>query len=296
MTLTDVLARRLQSTPRVSTQVGTFVGWVSGLARVNLQGSTVDVRCDGWYRPIPGTPVRVDIVDGVMRVVGPSQALSPRGTVVESIGAGTRARVTVEGSQYVLPVMSGYSPAPGEEVVINWQSGHVLGEEASAPEPDDPGTVGGDKEDFDNLLIQPTASGKYDDDWNNWWAPPEVWASNNNDGIWVYSNRFQSLKGADFTRVEFCFPRPIAAVGACYIGLHAYSSIPGGAPTITNLVAVPADRRSGWFRCPTWWGNHLRDNPSHGIGVTSGAGNNRWPGVGQSGGSQSGWMRFAGKR
>lgn len=296
MTFADTLARKLSAVSRVSTVTGVFVGMAGSLARVNVQDATVEIRCDGWTPPIPGMPVRVEVVNSIMRVTGPSRTLSPRGVVVESLSSGTRALVDVDGVEHDLPVMTGYAPVAGETVVINWQSGHVLGEEASPPETTDPGTIGGGGAAFSDLLVQPTASGKYDANWSNWWAPPEVWASNNNTGIWVYSGRFGALKGAQVSRVEFCFPTPIRAVGAAFLGLHAYPEIPGGAPTITDTVAVPVGDRSGWFECPTWWGNALRDNPSWGLGVTSGAGDNRWPGVGQAGGAQSGWVRFAGTR
>lgn len=296
MTYGDEVAKKLAGVSRVSSVVGVFVAMVDGLARVNLQGSTIDIRCDGWNPPVPGMPVRVEVVNSIMRVVGPSQALTPRGQVLETLDGGIRARVQVGAEQYVLPVMAPYSPLATDVVVISWQSGHILGEEAAAPEAEEPPPVGGGRAPFDGLLIQPTASGKFDTSWGNWWAPPEVWASNNNEGIWVYSGRLGALAGADITSAEFFFPPPVKITGAAYIGLHAYPNIPGGNPDIVELTFLPADRRSGWYRLPDGWGQALRDNPTWGIGVTSGAGDNRWPGVGQAGGGQSGWLRFAGSR
>lgn len=294
MTFTGILSAKLSETPKVSATVGIFVAMVGGLARVNVQGATVDIRCDGWTPPIPGMPVRVETLDSRMRVSGPSQTLSPRGEVLESLEGGSRARVDVDGEQHILPVMAPYAPLPTDQVIINWQSGHVLGEEAAPPQVEQPPAATNPGSAFQNLIVQPTASGKYDSNWNNWWAPPEVWASNNNRGIWVYGGRFGALAGANILRTEFHFPTPIRAVGAAFIGLHGYSAIPGGAPTIVSTIPLPV--RSGWIEVPTWWGNYLRDNPNSGIGVTSGSGDNRWPGVGQAGGNQSGWMRFAGTR
>lgn len=296
MNFAEAVRGKLSRTPIVQSTVGVFVEMVSGLARVNLQGSAVDIRCDGWYPPAPGMPVRVEVLNGQMRVAGPSQALPARGVVTAVGGGSTSATVDTGSGVYTLPVLAPYSPLVSDTVVINWMSGHILGQEASAPATSTPETAGGVGSAFTDLLVQPTGSGKYDETYDNWWAPPEVWASNNNKGIWVYGGRFGALAGADVTKSEFHFPRPIRAAGAAYIGLHAYSGIPGGEPSVTDLVAVPADRRSGWFELPGWWGNHLRDNPDAGIGVTSGAGDNRWPGVGQAGGGQSGWMRFSGNR
>lgn len=296
MTLADEILRKFAATPMVQSTVGVFVGMSSGLARVNVQDSTVDIRCDGWSPPVPGMPVRVEVVNGQMRVTGPSQALPARGTVTAVSGGGTSATVDVGVGTYTLPVMAPYSPVETDVVVINWMSGHILGEEAEAPASSEPGAVGGGGTSFSELLITPTASGKYDSTWNNWWAPPEVWASDNNKGIWVYGGRFSALAGANIATTEFCFPTPIRAAGAAYIGLHGYPAIPGGPPTITDLIALSGPQRTGWYRCPDWWGGFLRDNPQCGIGVTSGAGDNRWPGVGQAGGGQSGWMRFSGTR
>lgn len=292
----EVVARKFADVSTVSSSVGVFLAMVGSLARVNTQGSTVDVRCDGWSPPIPGMPVRVETVNGVMRVVGPSQTLAARGEVLESLDGGSRARVLVGDADFVLPVMAPYAPLVSDTVIINWMSGHVLGEEAAAPVTGAPEEASGGNVPFPPILIQPAASGKYDTNWDNWWSPPEVWASDNNKGCWFYSGRFSALAGANITRVEFFLPPPIRAVGAAYIGLHAYASQPGGEPTITDLVALPASARSGWIEVPASWGNYLRDNPGAGFGVTSGAGDNRWPGVGQAGGGQSGWVRFTGTR
>lgn len=296
MSFADVVSRKLSTIDQVQSTVGVFVAMVDGLARVNVQGATVDIRCDGWNPPVPAMPVRIDTVNGIMRVVGPALTLPARATVLESIDGDTRALVDVGGVEYKLPVMAPYVPLPDDVVVLNWQSGHVLGEEAAAPSTADPGTIPSPSEPFTNLLIQPTASGKYDTNWDNWWSPPEVWASNVNKGIWVYDGRFAALAGAQIMKAEFCFPRPIKTAGVAYIGLHAYPSIPGGEPTISELTYLPPDRRSDWYELPAGWGDALRDNPHWGIGVTSGAGDNRWPGVGQAGGSQSGWLRFTGTR
>lgn len=293
MSAFDEVNRKLAAVSRVSSAVGDFVGMSGGLARVNVQGSTVEVRCDGWTPPIPGMPVRLESVDGVMRVTGPSRTLSPRGTVTESIGGGVRGAVDVDGVSYTLPVVAPYSPVVSDVVVINWFSGHILGEEASAPEvvapePEPAPT----NQFFEGLLVYPTGSGKYDSNTVQWWGGPELWASNNNNSLWVYSGRFGVLAGANLSSVEIFLPL-ISTVGNVSIGLHSYPAIPGGAPTLTNLT--PIANRSGWIALPPDWGNHLRDNPNAGIGVSApGGGYTKWRGVGQD--SLSGVIRFAGTR
>ena len=292
MGFVETINARLAAVPRVQSVVGVFVTMVGYLARVNVQGATVEIRCDGWAPPIAGMPVRVETVNGIMRVTGPSQTLPPRGVVVESLEGGTSAVVNAGGTNWTFVVTAPYIPIPAAVVLLNWQGGAIMGELAATPvEPEPPGEIPSSGKSFTDLVIQPTASGKYDTNWNNWWSPPEVWASNNNMGVWVYSGRFNALAGANITRVEIYLPL-IKALGAAYVGLHTHQDIPGGAPSITNLTGLP--NRNGWVLLPAEWGNHLRDNPSHGIGVTSGGGDNRWRGVGQDG--QSGWLRFAGTR
>lgn len=290
----DVVQRKFAEVSRTRSVTGVFVGMVDGLARVNVQGATVDVRCDGWNPPLPGMPVRVDVTNGQMLVVGPAQTLPGRAEVLEDIDSGTKARVSAGGQEWILPVMAPYVPIPGDRVILNWASeGHVLGEEAAVPEVVVPPEQSPGRVSFENLLIQAGGSGKFDLNYNNWWGS-DVWASNNNVGGWFYLGRFSALAGADITRVEIFLPPPHRAVGAAFIGLHGHAGLPGGNPGITNLIPLPV--RSGWVELPTEWGAHLRDNPGHGVGVTSGAGDNRWPGVGQAGGGQSGWLRFAGTR
>lgn len=293
MSLAEQFLRKASEQAKVSSTVGVFVErTVDGLARVNVQGSTVDVRLDGWNPPIPGMPVRVETLNGIMRVKGPSQALSARGEVVADVGGGVAAIVLVDGEEYTLPVMAPYVPIPADIVVINWQSGHVLGEEASAPDTVAPPTVGAGGSSFSSLLVQATNSGKWDTTYSNYWGGSEVWASNNNDGLWVYGGRFSALAGANVSRVEIFLPL-IQQVGSASVGLHAYSTIPGGAPTIGSLVALSS--RNGWVQLPTEWGNYLRDNPGSGVGVVSPSGGfNKWRGVGQDG--LSGALRFDGTR
>lgn len=291
MSFEGEILRRFGDVSKVSSGTGVFVGMVGLLAQVNYQGSTVTIRCDGWNPPIVGMPVRVESVDGVLRVAGPARTLPARGEVLESLAGDTKARVVAGGIEYVLPVMAPYIPIPTDVVIINWGSeGHVLGEEASSPDvPDAPPTGGGGGGPFTNLLIYPTGSGKFDTAWGNWWGGAEVWASNNNKGIWVYGGRFAALAGAQIGTAEIYLPL-ITQAGSCSIGVHGYPGIPGGNPTITDTV--PLNPRGGWVPIP--WGNHLRDNPDAGIGVTSGAGLNKWRGHGQD--ALSGVIRFSGTR
>lgn len=293
MTFADEVSRKLSQIPRMSSGVGVFVSMVGGLARVNFQGAQVDIRCDGWTPPIAGMPVRVETLDSIMRVVGPSQTLSPRGEVLENLDGGIRARVAVDGGEYVLPVIAPYSPVVTDPVVINWFSGHVLGEEAAAPDPVEPPPVGGGGGSaFTGLLVQARSSGKYDTPNANWWGNGDVRASNNNVGAWFYHGDLAVLAGAELTGISLYLPPPWKAVGALFIAVHPHPTRPAGAPSISSHITAPG--RSDWVDLPASWGNFFRDNPNAGIAVTSGAGDNQWPGVPQN--PMSGALRFSGVR
>lgn len=290
VTSADVVQRKFAEVSRTRSLTAVFVGMVGPLARVNVQGSTVDVRCDGWNPPIPGMPVRVDVTNGQMRVTGPALTLPARAEVLEDIDSGTKARITDGVSEWVLPVMAPYVPVPTDVVVVNWQSGHVLGEEAAAPVQEKPSETPPESAPFDNLLIQAAQSGKYDLDWGNWWGGSEVWASNNNHGAWFYAGRFGALAGAQIGSMEIYLPL-ISAVGSCAIGLHTDSAFPGGPPNI--LGPIPLDQRGGWVSLPAEWGATLRDNPSWGVGVLAPTGGlTKWVGVP----GMSGALRFSGSR
>lgn len=295
MSFADAVNKKLSQSSSVASSVGIFLEMVDGLARVNVHGATVDIRCDGWTPPVPGMPVRVETVHSIMRVVGPSQAKSARGEVLESLDGDTRARVSVDGEEFTLSVMAPYVPIPTDPVVIDWQSGFILGEQAAAVQTSSPLPVGNAGAPFSGLLVQARSSGKYDYPNSNWWGTGDVRASNNNDGAWFYHGELRVLAGASVDSVELYLPTPWRAQGVLKIGLHPHPTKPGGAPSIGSLFDAPA--RSDWVRLPDSWGNYLRDNPDSGIGVTSGSGDNQWPGVtGDRFNPMSGALRFAGSR
>lgn len=293
MDLNEVLARRLAEIPRVQSVTGTFLSMVDGLARVNLQNSTVDVKCDGWYPPIPGQPVRVDSSNGILRVTGPARTQPGRATVVESLDGGTRARVEADGKSYVLPVMAPYVPIASDVVVVNWTSGHVLGEEAAAPEEvaPPPASSSGPVP-FQPFVVQAVDSGKWSTSYSNWYGNSDVHTGVTTQGAWFYGGGFGVLAGANITSVEIYLPL-IREQNNVSFGLHGHPFRPGGSPGIGSLVA--RGTRSGWVFLPDTWGNLLRDNPTWGIGAVSpGGGNNQWVGRGRD--EYSGALRFNGSR
>lgn len=292
MSLDDVLLRKLSQVPRVQSVTGIFLGMVNGLARLNLQGSVVDVKCDGWAPPVPGMAVRVESLNGIMRVKGPAGPRSAVGEVVEALDGDTRARVDVDGEEWVLPVMAPYVPLATDQVVIDWMAGFVIGEQAAAREqatpPPNPGTVKG----FQGLLVQATDSGRWSTSYGNWFGNSDVWTGTTTQGAWFYGGGFSVLAGANVATVEMYLPL-ITQQNNLQFGLHGHAS-KGGSPGIGSLWTYNGPR-SGWITLPNTWGNLLRDNPSWGIGVVSpGGGLNQWRGRGSD--AMSGALRFSGTR
>lgn len=293
MNLNDILASRVSSAPRVESLTGVFLGIVDGLARVNLQGSTVDLRCDGWYPPTPGMPVRVNSTNGILRVTGPASPQGGRAEVLESLDGGQRARISVGGREYELPVMEPYIPLPGDVAVVNWTTMHVLGAEATAPASSSPApNPGGGGGAFGGLLVQSVDSGRYSTSYSNWFGNSDVWTGVTTQGAWFYGGGFGVLAGAEITGVEIYLPL-IREQNNLDFGLHPHPSKPSGSPGIGFFSAAPG--RSGWVPLPSSWGNTFRDNPGWGVGVVSpGGGQNQW--VGRASDPMSGALRFSGTR
>lgn len=143
------------------------------------------------------------------------------------------------------------------------------------------------KKTFKPIIIRATNSGSYR---SRWWTN-QVWATDSNSGLWTYGTRVRDgLKGATVTKVEIYLPL-ITSLNVCNIGLHAYSRIPGGAPSFSSLTNL--SHRSGWQRLSLPWAAYLLGG-GRGVGVTSGNGFNKWHGTSED--SLSGALRFHGSR
>lgn len=284
--LGEKIARVEASIPSIRSETAVFVRMDGTYAVVNIASSTITVPNVGWVPPVAGMTVQVEWRDGMPAVIGPARALNPVGTIT---GTGTpRATVTVDGVEYVLFIRAGYTPALGDVVTVNWQTGIIEGSITGQEQVEPPPVAEPVREPFNDLVVKAADSGRFQ---TSWWGS-EPWASNNNDGIWTYESRTRdALRGADVARIEINLILQ-QQVGNAAIGLHNHRSIPGGAPGLHDLVNLP--NRSGWVELPSWWGNWLRDNDG-GIGVTApGGGYNRWQAVRFD--SWSGALRFAGTR
>jgi len=259
-------------------------------AVVNIGASTIPIPCDGFYPPVAGMSVRVDWVNGVAAVKGPVRPLNPLGKITAT--GSPRATATVDGTAYLLYYRSGYTPTLNDDVEINWATGIIQGKVTGVSTPDAPGENGGSTAPF-SLIVRAANSSRYQPG-SGWWGN-DPWASSSNNGIWVYGNRVKDAVGSGtVTSVDIYLPL-IGEVGLASIGVHAHPSIPGGAPTIGSLSAMPLGRRNGWIRLPGSFGSYLAAG-GRGIGVTApgGGGYTRWRGTASD--SLSGALRINGTR
>lgn len=289
MKASELVARQFATQTSAQTQAGVFVRMDGRFAVVNIGASTLTMPCVGVYPPRAGVPVRVDWVNGSPAVTGLVTPQSPFGTI--SATGSPRATVLVGTETYSLYVLQPYTPVVGDSVAVDWDRYLILGKVSGIDTPDVPGESGGGSKPF-ALTVRAANSGRYQPG-SGWWSN-EPWASNSNDGIWVYGNRVKDAVGSGtVTSVDIYLPL-IGEAGNASIGVHAYGSIPGGAPSITSTVALPIGQRSGWRRLPSSFGPYLAGG-NRGIGVDApGGGYTRWRGTAAD--SLSGALRINGTR
>lgn len=285
----DQILASLDKIPSVRSITGVFVRMDGAFAVVNVGDSTITIPCVGFYPPAAGMVVQVEWRDGKPAVTGPARPLNPIGTIAAT--GSPRATVTVDGVSYLLYYRSGYSPSVGHTVEINWATGIIQGQVTGVDTPTQPDVKPPGASSFSNLKVKARDSGRYQ---GSWWGNSDPWASNSNDGIWTYGDRIKdAIKGATISRIEIYLPL-LSRLGNCSIGTHPHASIPGGAPSISNLEALSLSNRSGWTRLPTSFASYLAAG-GRGIGVTApGGGLNKWRGVDLD--SDSGALRFTGTR
>lgn len=296
MSVGDRVARLAASVPSVSAKVGRFVAMDGSFAVVTVGSSVLRLPLEGRYTLIPDEPVRLQSVNGNMRVTGPTRPRNPRGEVVadSTVLDPLKAVVRVDGVDYELGWQGAYTPMVGDMVIIHWDSLTIMGEESSAPDVVVPVVPGTPAAAFDNLLVQATGSGGY---FGGTLRRDDPWASPSNEGFWFYSGALAALAGANITRTEIYLPlfydANYGGGDLARVGLHTAPDRTNDTPSLSSLVTLSPE--SGWVRLPDEWGNHFRDNPTHGVGVdVPSSGFFRWRGVPSDG--LSGALRFAGTR
>jgi len=288
----DRLRRQVAQIPSVRSHTATFVRMEDGFAVINTGDTQIRVPCPGYFPPQPGMSVQVEWRDGRPAVVGPAVTQNPIGEIT---GTGSPlATVTVDGVSYLLPYEDWYTPVVSDVVSVDWTRRVIVGKLSTSPtEPEAPEAPKPKSSPFD-VSIQASGSGKWSKSNSNWFGGSEVWAGVTTDGVWVYGNRVRDGVGANSTVTRIWIHLPlISTVGDCLIGLHSHPGIPGGAPTITDTIAL--NPRGGWVELPVAWGTFLKaGGRGIGVGVSPGSGFTRWAGTPPD--SWSGMLRIQGTR
>lgn len=281
--------QQLQEVTSARSETARFVRMDGRMAVVNVGSATITVPCVGFYPPAVGMAVRVDWVNGLPAVTGPTQPLNPIGAIT-AIGT-PRAMVTVDGVEYSLYYRDGYTPAVDDMVEVNWATGIIQGKITGVENPDKPEESVPAAAPF-SVIVKASDSNRYDRSYGNWWGN-DPWASNSNDGIWTYQNRVKDAVGSGTVEKAEIYLPLSQSVGNVSVGVHAHPNIPSGAPSLTSLNALPGNRRSGWQLLPGF-GAYLAAG-GRGVGVTApGGGMTVWRGTASD--SLSGALRLSGTR
>lgn len=288
MTVAEQIAEASAARDTITTELGVFRQMVGPLAEVNVRGSTVLIPCDGFYPPIPGMSVRVSWINGSPSVTGPARPLNPRGKIV---GTGSpKATVEVDGVNYLMYLVAGYTPAVNDVVQINWafEGGLIMGKVQGFETPPPPEAIAPPSQPFSDLVVRAENSGRYQAG-AGWWGN-DPWASASNVGLWTYGDRVRSaVAGASNLVVDIYLPL-VQELSGGQLAQHAHAALPSGAPTFGTRWTPPT--RNGWVRLPDGWGAYLASG-GRGIGVRNG-GYTIWRGTQTDG--LSGALRFSGSR
>lgn len=287
----DRLRDLVANIPDVRSHTATLVRMDGNLAVINTGDTQIKLPAPGFYPPRVGMTVQVEWRNGKGAVIGPAVSRNPIGEIT---GTGSPlATVEVDGVSYLLPYETWYTPNVSDVVSIDWVREVIVGKLSTSPAPaPEPPPQGGGATPFDvNILAQ--GSGKWDFPNSNYWGGSEVWASNNNDGVWVYGNAFRDGVGASAAISRMWINLPlISQAGSCAIGLHDLGSL-SGAPSIHDEVTL--NPRGGWVELPAAFGVYLLAG-GRGIGVTAPTGGQtKWRGA-PSPDAWSGALRVQGTR
>lgn len=255
--------------------VCTAVDWTKGTATVRLPGSVngVPARMAGQV-PRVGDPVWVMFGDGVAVTVGrPSRP--GLGTVT---GAPANGRVSVtaaDGVSYSVGYQTGYTPAAGHTVLLNWdEGGHIVIRTDVVTPPTPPGAEQGGTSPV-TRRFNPTGSGSK--------RSGGAWQS----GSVYYGSSFSSSGYFYGAQIANSIPDTVAVTGVSVylevvsssgaasmtLSLHTSLDVPGGDLTLdqtVNIGAMPNGFR-GDVQLPVAWGDLLKTGARVGIG-TSGPG------------------------
>jgi hypothetical protein len=254
-----------------------------GTVTVNINGAQVPATPTTVARPVVNDPVAVLALDQLLLMLGPTSTPPPRGTVVTAAG-GIATLTTDVGT--VSATYSGTAPAVGALVKLAWSDGaHILGVltgTLTPPPVDLTDADGGGTPHTDTFTA--VDAGTFQ---TGRWFQAQPWAVDGAVGAWFYGTKvFDTLQGADVSRIQIYLPIVRHLSGAPMFGVHAY---PGKAsdPVVQSATAVPVGD-SDWYDLPVSLGRFLANNVG-GIGL-DGGGSTKFASL--AGDGQSGALRI----
>lgn len=266
-----VLLGKVDEKSNVQILPGTYQG-LSGLqVTVSFGDGTVPADSAMEGLPLPGDPVWVMTIDGHRPLMlGPTKP-QPGVGVVSSVDGNLTTVATALGD-VIAPYPAGLlTPADvGDTVKIMWGEGPfiiaVMSEAPVVEVPGGGGTGGGlVTREFRAVEAGSWRSG------SGWWQP-QVWASDNNKGIWGYASQIPDTIPAAAVpeSIEIYISAALISGDPPNFGVHGYGGTTGAPePSYALLTTVPV--APGWVALPLSFANALKAGGGYvGVGVNGG--------------------------
>lgn len=188
--MSDAARRAVAAKSTVTPRIGRYVGNEGMNALVDLGDQRVSARFATPWVPQTNEPVWIDSVDGMLRLVGPTQP-KPGVGVIETI-SGTTAVVQTDFGNYTMPVApTDPMPSSGDSVGISWSTTPwcTLLVDVPDPVPPPPPPSGGGVE-VKTAEFRAIDSGSTDRGSARWWTA-QPYASNSTFGAWFYGTQIK---------------------------------------------------------------------------------------------------------
>ncbi len=270
-TSADVLADKLADIPGVDASIlGVFAGTSSDgtQALVNVDDRQLTVPALGGSWPIVGDRVRLLRVGKQTLLLGSVQQRSTQGRV-NAVGS-PKCDIEYPPGSGVVEAMSmpkGATPEVGDLVVINWDGEAartvtaIVSSQSEQPKPPDPGG-----QPVQTSFRQTFTAGDSGSFQNGRWWTNLVYASASNKSAYFYGTKIADTipSTATIDKILVYLSPTRNSGNQPRIGTHGYTSNPGGAPTINNLLSLP--NASGWVELPASFGDLLKTGAQWGVG------------------------------
>jgi hypothetical protein len=270
VTSADDIANGFANIPSFATRIAVFSGVSADgtQALVNLDDRQLTVPASGSYWPIVGDRVRLLRLDQTWLMLGSVQQRSSLGRV-NAVGSPKCDIEYPQGSGVVeaMSMPKGATPEVGDLVVICWDGEaartvvSIVSSQTDQPKPPDP--AGPPVEASGRQTFTAADSGSFQN--GRWWTN-QVYASANNVSAFFYGSKIADTIPDEATIDSISvFLSPTRNSGnQPRIGTHGYTSNPGSAPTIGNLVSLA--NASDWVALPTSFGDLLKTGAQWGVG------------------------------